>query len=114
MSTRDNETVPKPEGPGPSASEIYRRLAERHLAEPLEQRMELENGNYAILADGFVHLHLGDGSELFSVDSNTVHFEKKFLLAMMQIFLIGVQRGRATELASVRQKLAQIMNLVFN
>ena len=79
-----------------------------------ELRIELENGSYARLADGIVHLHLADNSELFSVDSNTVQFEKKFLVAMMQVFLIGIQRGRSTELNNVRQKLSQIINLVFN
>lgn len=77
-------------------------------------RMELENGSSAVLRDGIVHLYLADQSELFSVDANTVSFEKKFLVALMQVFLIGVQRGRASELANVRQKLSQIINLVFN
>lgn len=86
------------------------------LEEPVaaELRIELENGSYARLVDGIVHLHLADQSELFSVDANTVQFEKKFLVAMMQIFLIGIQRGRATEANNVRQKLSQILNLVFN
>jgi hypothetical protein len=79
-----------------------------------EVRIELENGSYARLAEGIVHLYLADNTELFSVDANTVLFEKKTLVAMMQIFLIGVQRGRSTELANIRQKLSQIINLVFN
>lgn len=81
---------------------------------PGTTRMELENGSYGVLEEGIVHLHLADGSELFSVDANTVRFEKKYLVALMQIFLIGVQRGRSTEANNVRQKLSTIINLVFN
>lgn len=77
-------------------------------------RLELENGSFAVLEDGIVHLYLADRSELFSVDANTVNFEKRFLIALMQVFLIGIQRGRSTELVKVREKLGTILNLVFN
>jgi hypothetical protein len=85
-----------------------------HTDGAAEVRIQLEKDSYATLAEGIVHLHLADGSELFSVDANTVQFEKKILGAIMQVFLIGVQRGRSTEQANVRQKLSQIINLVFN
>jgi len=79
-----------------------------------EVRMELDSGNHAVLKGGLVYLYLSNGQELFSVDANSLAFEKKLLGAAMQIYLLGFNRGKTNEQARIKTRVQSALGLVFD
>lgn len=77
-------------------------------------RIELDGNCYAILKEGIVRLYASTDAEIFSIDANTVPFEKKILGAVVQVYLLGLSRGGAAEKAKLENKLTSIITLMFD
>jgi hypothetical protein len=84
------------------------------LPPPFEQRLNLDSGNYATSENGLVRLWLANGQELFSFDANLMAFDLKGLTALMQVYLLGFNRGRSHELTKVEARLKAAMQIVFD
>lgn len=79
-----------------------------------EPRLELESGNYAVLNEEIVHVYLPSGQELFGVSVHVIPFEAKILGSVMQVYLLGYNKGRSTESSKIQTKLSTIVKLVFD
>jgi hypothetical protein len=73
----------------------------------------LGGGNLAVLEGGIIRLYRED-RELFSVDANSIPFEKKVLGAVVQVYLLGTSNGRQFELARTKQRLNSALALIFD
>jgi hypothetical protein len=82
-------------------------------AEPAIHRLELGSGNYAVLQGGLIRLHLADDRELFSVDAGTFSFDRQILAGVIQVYLIGYNKGRSTERERLKGKNLLIHKLTF-
>jgi hypothetical protein len=76
-------------------------------------RLNLDGGNYAMLEHGIIQVFLKDDRQLFSVDANSIPFERKILGSVLQVYLLGFQNGRAHERASSKQRLITAINLLY-
>jgi hypothetical protein len=73
----------------------------------------LGGGNLAVLEGGLIRLYRED-RELFSVDANSIPFEKKILGAVVQVYLLGTSNGRQFELTRTKQRLNSALALIFD
>lgn len=80
----------------------------------VEPRIELDGGNYAALKEEVVHVYLQSGQELFGVSVHVIPFETKILGSVMQVYLLGYNKGRSTESSKIQTKLSTIVKLVFD
>jgi hypothetical protein len=74
--------------------------------------IQLGGSLLATLEGGIIRI-FREERELFSVDANSVAFEKKLLGSMVQVYLLGMGNGRSFELARIKQRLNQSLSLVF-
>lgn len=79
----------------------------------VEPRLELDSGNYATLQEDIVHVYLPTGQELFGVSVHVIPFEAKILGSVMQVYLLGYNKGRSSESAKIQGKLTTMIKLVF-
>jgi hypothetical protein len=80
----------------------------------VEPRLELDSGNYATLHEDIVHVYLPSGQELFGVSVHVIPFEAKILGSVMQVYLLGLNRGRSSESNKIQGKLTTMIKLVFD
>lgn len=80
---------------------------------PAPTRIELDSGNWAILDQGLIKIYLSSGQELFSIDGNSMAFTVKSLAALMQVYLLGFNRGRTHERERLESKVKLLHQLVF-
>lgn len=83
------------------------------LRPPPSARINLDGDNYAVLEHGIIKIFLKDERHLFSVDANTVTFERKVLGAVLQVYLLGYQNGKVQERAQAKQRIITAINLLF-
>lgn len=75
--------------------------------------LQLGDGNYVVSAEGVLRFYTKNNDEIFSIDANSVPYEKKLLAAFVQVYLLGAGNGRKYEAAKVKQRLQQVLPLVF-
>jgi len=93
------------------SSEIQTSLENDELVE----RIELDSGNFVVRNEtGGVKFYLKGDRELFGLDAGIVTFERKALLAVMQIYLLAFRHGRDQERALLNGKIASALHLVFD
>lgn len=80
----------------------------------VEPRLELDSGNYALLNQDIVHVYLPSGQELFGVSVHVIPFEAKILGSVMQVYLLGYNKGRSSESTKIQGKLTTMIKLVFD
>jgi hypothetical protein len=83
------------------------------LTERTGDRLELDGNCYATRSEGIVRLYSNNDAEIFSIDANTVPFDKKILGAVVQVYLLGLTRGASTEKTKLKEKLGSIIKLAF-
>jgi hypothetical protein len=76
--------------------------------------LELDSGNYALLNQDIVHVYLPSGQELFGVSVHVIPFEAKILGSVMQVYLLGYNKGRSSESTKIQGKLTTMIKLVFD
>jgi hypothetical protein len=86
---------------------------EAPFARIIGARINLDGGNYAMLEHGIIQIFLRDDRQLFSVDANTVPFERKILGSLLQVYLLGFQNGRSQERGNCKQRLITAINLLY-
>lgn len=79
-----------------------------------EPRIELDSGNYAVLNEEIIHVYLASGQELFGISVHMIPFDAKMLGSVMQVYLLGFNKGRSTESNKMQSKLTTMIKLVFD
>lgn len=74
-------------------------------------RIDLGDKGVAIRSEGIIRFHLM-GTEIFSIDANSIPFERKVCVAILQVFIHGQREGRKSENASIREKVNGLVKLL--
>lgn len=74
-------------------------------------RIDLGDKGIVVRQEGIIRFYVM-GVETFSIDANSIPFEHKVCVAMLQVFLHGQREGRKSENASIREKVNGIVKLL--
>jgi len=90
-------------------------LEQKEPDQEMAPSINLGGGNLVIRQEGVLRFWRED-RELFSVDANTVPFEKKLLAMVLQVYVLGISNGRQgipLAVERIKQRLNSAIGLVF-